>query len=75
MTAGGETKLHNANTRCRCKYCDREVAVESRDWRAYEPFCSGKCRLADLDRWFEGEYIIPGRPFDEEDDNAAGGPQ
>ena len=29
-------------------------------------FCSGRCRLADLGRWFRGDYAI-GRPVEEDD--------
>lgn len=24
------------------------------------PFCSARCRLLDLGRWFNGEYAVPG---------------
>jgi endogenous inhibitor of DNA gyrase (YacG/DUF329 family) len=31
------------------------------------PFCSKRCRDVDLNRWFSGNYVIPGRPTDPED--------
>jgi uncharacterized protein len=35
-------------------------------WR---PFCGERCKLADLGRWFSGDYRIPAAPAptDEED--------
>ena len=38
-----------------CAYCRREP-VEAR-WR---PFCSERCKQADLGRWLKGDYRIPG---------------
>lgn len=29
------------------------------------PFCSPRCQLADLGRWLDGDYRIPGEPVDE----------
>ena len=49
-------------TERRCPTCD--TLVESDDHR---PFCSTRCRLADLERWFQGDYSI-GRPLDDRDD-------
>ena len=31
-------------------------------------FCSDRCRLIDLQKWFDGDYAIPGLPATEEDD-------
>ena len=27
--------------------------------QAFEPFCSERCKILDLNRWFEGAYAIP----------------
>ena len=27
------------------------------------PFCSPRCRMVDLGRWLNGEYVIPGEPL------------
>lgn len=70
MGAEGETRPRKAGTdACRCRHCGREVRPDSQEWRDFEPFCSERCKLADLDHWFEGEYRIPGRQL--EDDDAA----
>lgn len=36
------------------------------------PFCSERCKLADLARWLSGDYRIPGDPTPpaDDDDNA-----
>jgi len=30
------------------------------------PFCSGRCKLADLSNWLEGRYSLAGEPVDPE---------
>jgi endogenous inhibitor of DNA gyrase (YacG/DUF329 family) len=55
---------------CICTHCGKEVDPDSQEWRRFKPFCSERCRLADLDRWFEGEYRIPGKPLEEHDTTA-----
>lgn len=40
------------------------VEVEAPD--SYQPFCSERCRLADLGKWLDGAYRI-GAPVAEED--------
>jgi endogenous inhibitor of DNA gyrase (YacG/DUF329 family) len=37
-----------------CAYCRRRQAEPA--WR---PFCSERCKLADLDRWLSEEYRVP----------------
>ena len=41
----------------RCVYCRERAAVP--EWR---PFCSERCRMADLGRWLSGSYRLPGPP-------------
>ena len=46
-----------------CPRCGREITVDEsvplpRDF----PFCSDRCRLSDLGKWFDEEYRIAGRP-------------
>ena len=40
----------------RCPICKGEVAAEA----ASRPFCSDRCKMVDLGRWLQGEYVIPG---------------
>jgi endogenous inhibitor of DNA gyrase (YacG/DUF329 family) len=32
------------------------------------PFCSSRCRDVDLNRWFSGRYVVPGRENDGQDE-------
>jgi hypothetical protein len=45
-----------------CVYC-RERPVDP-GWR---PFCSERCKLADLGRWLSGHYRVPVRQDQERD--------
>ena len=51
-----------------CAYCRRHPIDP--DWR---PFCSGRCKVADLGQWLSGNYRVAGDPppdADPEDDDA-----
>jgi endogenous inhibitor of DNA gyrase (YacG/DUF329 family) len=60
----------------KCPICGRAVAagaVSPRTGGAGPlpedfPFCSRRCRLADLGLWFNGHYRIPGSPVDNIED-------
>jgi len=39
----------------RCPRCGRPTPFEG---NPYRPFCSRRCKMADLDAWFRGEYKI-----------------
>jgi endogenous inhibitor of DNA gyrase (YacG/DUF329 family) len=45
-----------------CPICGKPSTRENR------PFCSGRCKDVDLNRWLSGSYAIPARA-DEDDDN------
>lgn len=52
-----------------CPIC--KTAVESRDLPSDKlfPFCSRKCKMIDLGKWFDGEYRISHElPKDDEDE-------
>ncbi|HXG53796.1 MAG TPA: DNA gyrase inhibitor YacG [Vicinamibacterales bacterium] len=49
-----------------CAYCRRH-GVE-RDW---QPFCSERCKLADLGHWLTGDYRVAGDPLPEADPDAS----
>jgi len=45
----------------RCAKCNtplKDDAVENSEWF---PFCTERCKMADLGAWFSGEYAIPGK--------------
>ncbi len=37
-----------------CPVCGERASLEAET----HPFCSKRCRMADLGRWFSGEYLI-----------------
>jgi endogenous inhibitor of DNA gyrase (YacG/DUF329 family) len=45
--------------RGRCPICGASYEIESLDQLPSFPFCSPRCRLVDLGRWFDGAYTIP----------------
>jgi endogenous inhibitor of DNA gyrase (YacG/DUF329 family) len=46
----------------KCPICKAEAV------HAYRPFCSERCKLVDLHKWFSEEYTIPIMEDDESDD-------
>jgi len=49
----------------KCPYCGKETNIEGNPFR---PFCSERCKLIDLGRWFSGTYSIPTKNADEDED-------
>jgi len=41
-----------------CPTCDTRLKFESQQDAPHRPFCSKRCQLVDLHKWFEGEYCI-----------------
>lgn len=41
----------------KCPTCKQPVTRDA----ATFPFCCERCRLADLNRWIDGDYVVPGR--------------
>lgn len=44
----------------KCPICRQEVLPSSRN--SYYPFCSRRCKMADLSKWLSGDYVIPDEP-------------
>ncbi len=42
-----------------CAYCRKHVSIE-----AVFPFCSERCKMADLGQWLTGGYRLSGAPHD-----------
>lgn len=51
-----------------CPTCRRKTRFED---NPYRPFCSERCKLADLGRWAAEEYRIPVTDSDEDEDGTA----
>jgi uncharacterized protein len=46
--------------RATCAHCEAPIAP--RPANPFYPFCSKRCRMADLGSWFGEEFRIPGPP-------------
>ena len=46
-----------------CPECKRASA------REFYPFCSRRCKEADLNRWLSGSYYIPGKPAEDDQES------
>jgi endogenous inhibitor of DNA gyrase (YacG/DUF329 family) len=49
----------------KCPTCGRQLA-DADEVRGFRPFCSERCRAADLGKWLDGGYRIES-PISEED--------
>jgi len=47
----------------RCAYCGQAFKLLSIAGHKTFPFCSARCREADLGNWFSGRYKVPGPPL------------
>ena len=57
--------------RVRCPICRKQLQVKSGDAlheHPFFPFCSKKCKMIDLGRWFNEEYRIAVEDTQDEDD-------
>ncbi len=45
-----------------CPICGKPATEKTR------PFCSPRCRDVDLNRWFSGSYVVPGKENAGEDE-------
>ncbi len=52
-----------------CPTCRKVTEVEQDKDAPYRPFCSERCKLIDLGRWFDGDYRIPVEEDPEADDD------
>jgi endogenous inhibitor of DNA gyrase (YacG/DUF329 family) len=42
----------------RCPLCSKSFEIASLDELPWFPFCSERCRLIDLGRWLDGDYVV-----------------
>ena len=48
----------------KCPTC-RKALADSAEARPFRPFCSSRCRLADLGKWLDGGYKIESQASEE----------
>ena len=41
-----------------CRYCDHSISTANPVHQKWWPFCSERCKMADLGLWFSDRYII-----------------
>lgn len=44
----------------KCPICDKEAAPRQEN-KGF-PFCSQRCKMEDLGKWLDGNYVVPGPP-------------
>ena len=52
-----------------CRYCGRSISTVNPIHQKWWPFCSERCKMADLGLWFSDRYVVS-RPTDEAIDDA-----
>lgn len=50
----------------KCPTCGKEVEYSPSN--PFRPFCSERCKLIDLGAWANGDYVIPGKPVEADDE-------
>ena len=41
-----------------CPTCEKQLTVVVKEDAPHRPFCSKRCKMIDLGRWFDGSYQI-----------------
>ncbi len=62
----GPTEPTSERVRIRCPTCNRQLEAATPEQLPHRPFCSRRCKLADLGRWLDEEYRIS-RPLGPDD--------
>lgn len=61
--------------RATCPICRRPFEFITLEAQPAFPFCSERCRLIDLGRWIDGDYVIPGDARTPEDEAPTDAPR
>ena len=64
----GPDRVAKTSMASRCRICGKPVTPQL---GKIQVFCSERCRLIDLAKWFGEEYRVPDRPEESEDAPAA----
>ncbi|MEN6383712.1 MAG: DNA gyrase inhibitor YacG [Phycisphaerales bacterium] len=51
----------------KCPICKKKIREDQKG--SYFPFCSERCKLVDLNSWFDGNYIISSPIPDEKEED------
>ena len=72
MIASGPAPAGAAERAIRCRNCGSPMSEVPPEQRRFFPFCSERCQLVDLGRWFNETYRVPVKPDDHEDEGGGG---
>ena len=61
--------------RVRCPICQKSFEIAALTELPSFPFCTERCKLVDLGRWIDGNYVIPGAPLPEDQNEAEERPE
>jgi endogenous inhibitor of DNA gyrase (YacG/DUF329 family) len=64
--AGAAQRAGERPMKWQCPYCRRELEAQAPEDLPHTPFCSARCKMAELERWLSGRYVIS-RPLAEGD--------
>ena len=64
MSEGKAGKRLKADEAEACRYCGRPLRAADPEARRFWPFCSDRCKMAELGMWFEDRYVVS-RAIDE----------
>lgn len=53
----------------RCPICKKPLETRNGAEARFRPFCSGRCKLIDLDHWLAGRYSIPSLSAESEEES------
>lgn len=59
--------MNASPTHTRCPRCQALIDVQSPHLVRFRPFCSERCKMADLLSWFDGSYTLP-TPLDDSEE-------
>lgn len=51
-------KSVSSSMKIRCPGCKKQIKSAAVAGSEYFPFCSKRCKLVDLNAWFDSEYVI-----------------
>jgi endogenous inhibitor of DNA gyrase (YacG/DUF329 family) len=66
----GKTEGGLKDARQPCRYCGKKLRATDPEHKRFWPFCSERCKMAELGMWFQDRYVVS-RPVDEVADDAA----
>ncbi|OQA02191.1 MAG: zinc-binding protein [Planctomycetes bacterium ADurb.Bin401] len=61
------SQFEKISMKLQCPICKKVIKSQPGEKGTYFPFCSQRCKLVDLNAWFDGNYTIS-RPIEKEEE-------